>query len=78
MEPMRARSPCATGSGWRVAPEGSRVLLLELEQLGEECWGVLTEAGGRLSWAASTADGVCALIDEPAGVASPMPTRTLR
>jgi hypothetical protein len=54
------------------------VLLLELEQLGEECWGVLTEAGGTLSWAASTADGVRALIDEPAGVASPMPTRTLR
>jgi hypothetical protein len=54
------------------------VLLLELEQLGEECWGVLTEAGVTLSWAASTADGVRALIDEPAGVASPMPTRTLR
>jgi PAS domain S-box-containing protein len=52
----------------RVVSDGARVLLLGLEQLGEQCWGVLAEAGITLASAASTADAVRALLDEPAEV----------
>jgi PAS domain S-box-containing protein len=51
-----------------VAGEGASVLLLGLEELGDECWAVLAAAGVSLARVASTSDAVRALTDEGAEV----------
>jgi PAS domain S-box-containing protein len=51
-----------------VAGEGASVLLLGLEELGDECWSVLAAAGIRLARAANTSEAVRALTDQAAEV----------
>src|SRR5215211_5895511 len=51
-----------------AAGAGASVLLLGLEELGEECWAVLRAAGVRLARVASVAAAVRALTDQQAEV----------
>jgi PAS domain S-box-containing protein len=51
-----------------VAGEGASVLVLGLEQLGDESWAVLAAAGVRLARVASASDAVRALTDDAAEV----------
>ena len=51
-----------------VASEGASVLLLGLQELGDECWAVLAAAGIRLVSVGSASDAVRALTDQGAEV----------
>ena len=51
-----------------AAGEGASVLLLGLEELGDECWTVLAAAGIELARVATVEDAVRALTDEAAEV----------
>jgi len=51
-----------------MADEGASVLLLGLEELGDECWAVLATAGIRLTPVASASDAIRALTDHAAEV----------
>jgi PAS domain S-box-containing protein len=51
-----------------VAGEGASVVVLGLQQLGDECWGVLTAAGVRVVRVLDVADAVGALRDQVAQV----------
>jgi PAS domain S-box-containing protein len=61
----RRRSAALEG----VAAEGASVLLLGLEELGDECWAVLEAAGVGLARVGSVSDAVRALADQAAEVA---------
>jgi PAS domain S-box-containing protein len=52
----------------RVAGEGAEVLLLGLDELGDDCWAVLAEAGVRLMRVWNIADAIDALSDQAAQV----------
>ena len=51
-----------------AAGDGARVLLLGLEELGDECWTVLTAAGVKLARVATVADAVRALTADAAEI----------